>query len=119
AWKFYLPKDAIDSFAYCEEPITISKLAYLLNGTYKTDEMCYLKAMDVTRVLEEEGYLTSILLDNGQKSKIPTERGLEAGITYQEKMNSEGEKYYTCYYNVHAQKMVLTYLIGLIEIENR
>lgn len=108
--KFILPQGAERNYPYSTDPITISHLAYLLNGEFKKEGMCNLKATTLTKLLEKEGYLYTIETSSGQINRIPTEKGISAGISFIERTNSHGQKYYVCLYDINAQKLVLEFI---------
>ena len=116
---FSLPTDALESFEYSQEPITISQLTYKLNGLYKHECMYNLKARDLTKWLAETGYLRTVILESGQLNKVPTPKGLKAGITSVERTNSMDEKYIINYYSVNAQKLIIKHLLLTAEREKQ
>lgn len=103
---FFLLDSVKKKIVLSEEKISISKLCYIFNGYVPTD-MKKIKASDITSILEEKGFLKTVEWRAGREIKIPTEEGLNLGISTCEKTNEYGNTYSVNYYNIDAQRYIL------------
>lgn len=104
---FHIFPDEIDNINLSNEPISISKLTWLINTAVDNPHVKRLKATEITHWLVLQGYLEIKELDDGSTYKIPTEQGTTLGITSEVKTNSKGIEYVLNLYSMHAQKYIV------------
>ena len=89
-----------------DTPISISDLCYRINCVVPYG-MRKLHAYDVTKKLEDRGFLKTVEWADDKYIKIPTSMGRELGITDVERTNDYGNKYSVNLYTIDAQRFVL------------
>lgn len=113
---FFVLEDEIDKITPSKEPVTISKIAFFINQGISRPKMKKLRATEITRWLENEGVLKTVYSDGLDCRKIPTDKGIELGITKVEKTNSIGKTYTANLYNENAQRYVIENLANIMEL---
>lgn len=103
---FNMSQSEKESFAYSDISISISALVYQLNG-YCKPYMRKLRATDITKWMQENGYLETKVTESGMLYKAATSKGNELGIVNCRKKNKYGNKYSVNLYNSSAQKFVV------------
>ena len=103
---YFLNKDEKETFEYSPEPLSISALAYQMNE-YCPPYMKKVHASDVTKWLEEEGYLETQQMEDGRNYKTATKKGNKLGIENVRKKNDYGNEYSVNLYNCKAQKFIV------------
>lgn len=106
--QFHLFPSDVERIEVSETPITISKLAFLINSVGNNSGMKRLKATQITFWLTCNGYLQIEDSDEEHPYKIPTEAGVALGISYEIKRNAAGVKYAVNYYSPKAQKYIIS-----------
>ena len=89
-----------------EEPISISKFCYEINKL-TPHGMRKIQATQVTQKLVEMQILKTIKSSDGLVIKIPTEKGMQIGISTEDHISSYGLKYRVNKYNKQAQQYIL------------
>jgi hypothetical protein len=62
----------------------------------------------VIRWLRNNGYLYEVSIDEKHKTNLPTEKGIQLGITVKVQQNTEGKDFQKVIYSISAQKFLLT-----------
>ena len=111
---FQIDWDVLKQIKVQEEPIYISRFTENINTLIDKEVMQGLRPVTITRWLTEEGFLKEEALPNGKKTKLPTEKGIQIGITSEVRQGSYGS-YNALLYNNHAQHFLLDKLKEIIE----
>ncbi len=111
---FFLTKSDIEKINYFDAPVAISEFCNYLNN-HSLPGMRKLRASDLTKGLMKLGYLYDVVIDDEKSYKKPTEKGIELGITVEERKNSYGNIYSVNLYNEVAQKYIVMNLVEIIE----
>lgn len=111
---FFLLESDLEKIRYFETPVSISKFCSALNN-YTFPGMKKLRASDLTKGLMKLGYLCDVIIDDEKSYKKPTKKGIELGITAEERQNSYGNKYLVNLYNDAAQKYIVAHIMDIIE----
>lgn len=112
---FYLTQTQREMIEISEEPISISKFVFCINGVIDSSKMKRLPATAVTSWLVHQGYLTSVANDAGMQFKVLTEKSSEIGLVCEEKTNSYGNKYSVNLYPKDAQEFLLNHIDEIID----
>lgn len=112
---FYLTPTQRELIEISEDPISISKFVFYINGVVDSSKMKKLPATAVTAWLVHQGYLTSVMNDEGMQFKVLTEKSSEIGLVCEEKTNSYGNKYSVNLYPKIAQDFILNNLDEIID----
>lgn len=105
---FHIFPDEADKISLSDEPISISKLTWLINSVVDNPHAKKLKATEITYWLLQNGFLEMKESEDGDIYKIPTERGCALGITSIVKTNSKGIEYALNLYSQDAQKYIVS-----------
>ena len=105
---FHIFPDEADNIHLSDEPVSISKLTWLINSVVNRPHVKKLKATDITFWLLQNGFLEEKESDDGDTYKTPTERGCALGITSIMKTNSNGIEYALNLYSKDAQKFIVS-----------
>lgn len=111
---FFLLKTDVEKITFFETPVSISKFCNYLNN-YALPGMKKLRASDLTKGLMKIGYLCDVKIDDEKSYKKPTKKGIELGITAEERKNSYNNKYMVNLYNIDAQKYIVDNMMEIIE----
>ena len=103
---FYIYELEAQKIKISNDPISVSELTYNINAVIDNYQMKKLKATQITKWLEYNGYLQS---DINEKTfhKICTEKAINIGIYRVKKINSYNETYYVNLYRDIAQKFII------------
>ena len=71
-------------------------------------DMKPLSVAAVIKWLRNNGYLYEVNIDEKHKTNLPTEKGIQLGITVKVQQNSEGKDFQKVIYSISAQKFLLT-----------
>lgn len=112
---FILNEQEKQAFECFEEPVSISKLVYSLNGVYGAS-MKKLHAVDITSWLVSRGYLEQREMENGNKYKIATKSGNEIGIINEKHVNSYGNHYNVNKYDIKAQRFIINHINEILGV---
>lgn len=105
---FHIFPDEAEKISLSDEPVSISKLTWLINSVVDNPHSKKLKATEITFWLLQNDFLETIESDDGDIYKIPTERGCALGITSIVKTNSRGIKYALNLYSKDAQTYIVS-----------
>ena len=88
-------------------PCGIAQFARKVNE-FTTIDMKPLSAAMVIKWLRNNGYLYEANIDDKHKTNLPTEKGIQLGITVTVQQNSEGQDFRKVLYNISAQRFMLS-----------
>ena len=111
---FNMSQSEKESFVYSDGSISISALVYQLNG-YCKPYMKKLHATDVTKWLQEKGYLETKKTESGMIYKAATLKGNELGIFNYKKKNKYGNEYSVNLYNNVAQRFIVNNIERIVQ----
>ena len=88
-------------------PCGIAQFARKVNEFIPMD-MKPLTAAMVIKWLRNNGYLYEANIDEKHKTNLPTEKGVQLGITVMVQQNPDGKDYRKVLYDISAQKLMLS-----------
>ena len=88
-------------------PCGIAQFTKIVNEHIPAD-MKPLSAAMVIKWLRNNGYLYEVNIDDKHKTNLPTEKGVQLGITIKVQQNSEGQDYQRVLYDLSAQRVMLS-----------
>lgn len=88
-------------------PCGIAQFTKMVNQHIPTD-MKPLSVATVIKWLRNNGYLYEANIDEKHKTNLPTEKGIQLGITVKIQQNPEGKEYQRVFYDISAQRVMLT-----------
>lgn len=103
---FALTDDQIAAFEYSEQPLRITEMIGRINDLIDIETMKHLKITSITEWLIDTDLLCNVTLSGGKRSKRPTEKGLQLGITEEKRIGMYGE-YTAVLYNRNAQQFIM------------
>ena len=113
---FYLTTEQRESFAFSEDPLTISEVANRINDLIAMDIMVRFSRTTLIEWLLSIGLIKKELNENGTYLKKPTTEGERLGITLENRMGSSGP-YHVIVYNVDAQHFIIDNIDSVIDFE--
>jgi len=111
--EFNLPAEKRGAFVFSGEPLRITEFAARLNGMINTD-MKKLPTTAITGWLLSKGFLAETENPSGKKSRLPTKRGEQIGITTELRQGQYGE-FRLVLYNEAAQRFILDNLDAILQ----
>ena len=87
-------------------PCGIAQFTRTVNKYIPTD-MKPLSVATVIKWLRNNGYLYEANIDEKHKRNLPTEKGVQIGITVKIQQNLEGKNYERVFYDISAQRVIL------------
>ena len=111
---FNMSQNEKESFVYSDYSISISALVYQMNG-YCKPYMKKLHATDITKWMQENGYLETKETESGMLYKVATQKGNELGIFNYKKRNKYGNEYSVNLYDVFAQKFIVNNIERMVQ----
>ena len=88
-------------------PCGIAQFTKTVNEHIPAD-MKPLSVSTVIKWLRNNGYLYEANIDEKHKTNLPTEKGIQLGITVRIQQNLEGKEYQRVFYDISAQRVMLT-----------
>ena len=88
-------------------PCGIAQFIKMVNKHISAD-MKPLSMVVVIKWLRNNGYLYEANIDDKHKTNLPTEKGIQLGITVSIQQNSEGQNYQRVLYDISAQRVLLS-----------
>lgn len=110
---FFLEAERRSEVRYSSAPLKITRFMARVNELRDKDKTKKLPATAVTGWLDANGYLKLETDENGRKSRLPTERGEDLGISERKATASSGE-YTAVYYDENAQRFIVDNLDAII-----
>ncbi len=106
---FFITDQALENFAYSDEPIPITHVVERINNLINQDEMKKLFYKIVIDWLKEVGLLEDANGRFGTARTCPTEQGKSIGISIERRVGTRGE-YFITYYNRNAQEFIINHI---------
>lgn len=88
-------------------PCGIAQFTKTVNEHIPAD-MKPLSVSAVIKWLRNNGYLYEANIDEKHKTNLPTEKGIQLGIAVRIQQNPEGKEYQRVFYDISAQRVMLT-----------
>ena len=78
---FSVTPQQLADYVFDDNPITVTEITKKLNSLIDTEEMKGIKTTNITNWLIKINMLEYLADENGKNHKIPTENGIQLGIT--------------------------------------
>lgn len=105
--EFFLNPEDADNFKYAEYYF-ISDIRDALNAANTTENRKKIPATKIAQFLESEELITEVQTDSGYR-KLPTEKGIKAGIRTVERVSQSGMPYTLLQYPENVQHLIVKY----------
>ncbi len=113
----HLPsEEVLQSIPVAEKAVSLTELTFHLNESLEKHTCSKLSAAKIASWLVAEGYLRIVSQGGNRTRKDPTESGLEAGITVQERQ-AYGRRFQMNFYSPAFQRIILDHLCEIIQKE--
>ena len=99
-----------EKFQFSDEPIHISEFLEQVNVLLMRIRGRGTSSSNITKMLEDDGYLEMNELEEGKRSRLPTQKGIDLGIESRKEESQDGRMFLRNYYNIQAQKLMLNYI---------
>ena len=103
---FSVTPQQLADYVFDDNPITVTEITKKLNSLIDTEEMKGIKTTSITNWLIKINMLEYFADENGKNHKIPTEDGIQLGITTQERLGMYGS-YKVVLYDSNVQQFIL------------
>ena len=103
---FSVTPQQLADYVFDDNPITVTEITKKLNSLIDTEEMKGIKTTSITNWLIKINMLEYFADENGKNHKIPTENGIQLGITTQEHLGMYGS-YKVVLYDSNVQQFIL------------
>ncbi len=103
---FSVTPQQLADYVFDDNPITVTEITKKLNSLIDTEEMKGIKTTSITNWLIKINMLEYLADENGKNHKIPTENGIQLGITTQERLGMYGS-YKVVLYDSNVQQFIL------------
>ena len=103
---FSVTPQQLADYVFDDNPITVTEITKKLNSLIDTEEMKVIKTTSITNWLIKINMLEYFADENGKNHKIPTENGIQLGITTQERLGMYGS-YKVVLYDSNVQQFIL------------
>ncbi len=104
---FQITVEELAKFTYSERPLSLSQIANRISELVDTSNMRKLSYSGLARLLVSEGLLEEYLTNNGRNEKRPTQKGLYLGLSYEQRVGTDGNNYDVIVYDINAQRKVI------------
>lgn len=113
---FFITQDAIEKIEYSDTPLVLKEFVQRINETINQDKVKTLPAVAYRGWLQQAG----LLVPTETYQVLPTETGVEVGISLENRIGSKGE-YTVVVYNRNAQEFIVNHLqeIANFQIERK
>ena len=115
---FHLTDEMRNQVVYSSEPIMIRRFLQQLNEMIDSETTRQLSATTVTGWLVEKGFLSVDTDEKGRNRKLPTQTGLEIGISQENRVGDYGE-YVAILYNEQAQHFIIDHMEDILDWHGR
>lgn len=112
---FELSAEQLNRFQLFEQPVFISAITERINSLIENENMRKLSHRSITAFLVREGYLAQYSDPQGKTKREPTDRGLELGISTEDRTSLRGD-YQVVLYDKKAQQFILDHMNQIAEI---
>lgn len=103
---FSVTPHQLADYVFDDNPITVTEITKKLNSLIDTEEMKGIRTTSITNWLIKINMLEYFADENGKNHKIPTENGIQLGITTQERLGMYGS-YKVVLYDSNVQQFIL------------
>lgn len=108
---FEITTEQLVKYIFQPFPVTVSEISKQLTALCDNPKMKTLSAVQINSWLLFNGYLTEGVDPHTNKNrKLPTQKGIDLGISTLEKQDSFNRPYLTVVYNSNAQRFILSNL---------
>lgn len=114
SWSFKITQAELSKFEFSETPLTISQITSRINALKTKTKTAKLKTTDITNWLLHVGIL-EVVSQDAKGSKLPSELGIDLGISVEHRNNGNGD-YSVTLYNIEAQKFIVDNLHEILGI---
>lgn len=111
---FEITQEELAKFEFSETPLLISQITERINALKTSTNAAKLRATDITEWLLSIGIL-KVVSQNEKNCKLPSEIGIEMGVSVERRNGSNGE-YSVALYNIEAQKFILDNLHAVVKV---
>lgn len=115
---FSISEEQKTYFEFSASPISISEIASKFNNLRENENMIKLQAKHFTSWLISLGLLTEIVNEQGNKRKIPTQAGIDIGISIEERTNLY-RTYHVVLYNNDAQHFIVDNIDSMLNFNKK
>ncbi|MCD8021345.1 MAG: hypothetical protein LUF92_17765 [Clostridiales bacterium] len=113
------PIEVLQTYAYRADQ-TITRFVAQLNEPVDTKIFQKLNFKTITDWLKENDYLTvEQNQEYGKKRTVPTEKGMQIGLSSEERVSFQGVKYLAVIYGEQAQEFVVAHIKEMLEVEKQ
>ena len=105
-----------NEFQLFDEPVHISGYMEQANILLMKIRGRGTSASNITKKLEEDGYLEMRETEDGRRSRLPTQKGIDLGIESHKEESPDGRVFLRNYYGIRAQELMLGYIRELAGI---
>jgi len=106
-----------ESFQFSDEPIHMSEFLEQANLLLMRVRGRGTSAANITKMLEDDGYLEMKALEEGRRGRMPTQKGVELSIESRREESPDGRMFLRNYYGIRAQKWILSYIKALADMQ--
>ncbi|MBQ4109834.1 MAG: hypothetical protein IJC74_03005 [Clostridia bacterium] len=110
---FDISFEVVQQFPFSGSPLPVSKIAENINSLIDTEFMKKITYKNITDWLISIGMLSVITNGAGKSTKIPTEAGIEIGISTEDRIGKNGP-YTAVVYNLDAQHFIVDNIDAVI-----
>lgn len=110
--EFYIDPNMLDDVEIVDECI-VSELANRINELNQKQGITGMKKLTaafINGLLQQNGYIEELDMDDGSKTKRVTSKGAEIGIREEERKAKFGRRYYAITHSRESQKVIITLL---------
>ena len=106
---FTLSEEQRQAVQISETPVKISEFVEMLNAVIDTEKTKKISTTAITNWLLRKGFLSEVSAANGKKSRLPSEQGMEIGLSTEDRTTIYGVMKVVLY-NADAQNFILDHL---------
>ena len=114
---FAFPEGLRDTYILFDEPMAASMIVGRINERCAQADMVQLKSTTVFQWLTEIGFLQTVSAGEGKTKRVPTQKGLEQGLSRTTRMGQNGP-YEVILYDRHAQQFILDNIDAIAALQS-
>lgn len=111
--KFSITPEQLRGVRVSPEPVCITQLVDMIAAAAGNGQMKKLRTTVITDWMLTEGYMEKRQGADGKHVRVPTEKGIQLGISVQARRSPQGE-YMAVYYDAKAQQFILDHLEAML-----
>ena len=111
--EFSITPEQLANFQFSDNPLSITEITKRLNSLINTIYVKELKSKAITEWLVEIGMLNNVIINNKSR-KRPSDKGINLGISVEQKTNHYGTQYEGVFYNLNAQHFIVDNIDAII-----